>query len=474
MIPTLFIAATTVRWLTLLATAVVLGSLVLARVVVPRERPEWLEARRRLRQWTMLGATVLLVTALAELLLRAQTMSAAGLGQTIAAIPVVLARTHYGAIWIARIAGLAIILSVLVARPSWAEATALGLALAVALSTSLTGHAGDWGDLSLIVFADWAHVVAASAWTGGLLGLALLGFPNGALWPQPGAGAVARRFSRLAGVCLLFVVLSGAHNAWVQIPAVTAFWTTTYGRTLGIKLVVFVVLVGLGALNRYVVVPRLAPAPTLRGVGYRLFRLARLGLVGPSRASTRDATLQCSRYITGEAVLAVFVFGATAVLGDLPPARHAKHTQHLNESDTERGPIHVTMAELHAGGGVPKGWQFRPTPGDATRGRQVFVRLECFACHTVQGEGFPAPSHPGPDLTGMGSHHPTGYLAESIMNPNAVIVDGPGYTGPDGKSIMPDYGSSLTVGDLNDVVAYLKSLEEEPLPSEQSAPSRGR
>jgi len=192
MIPTLFIAATTVRWLTLLATAVVLGSLVLARVVVPRERPEWLEARRRLRQWTMLGATVLLVTALAELLLRAQTMSAAGLGQTIAAIPVVLARTHYGAIWIARIAGLAIILSVLVARPSWAEATALGLALAVALSTSLTGHAGDWGDLSLIVFADWAHVVAASAWTGGLLGLALLGFPNGALWPQPGAGAVAQ------------------------------------------------------------------------------------------------------------------------------------------------------------------------------------------------------------------------------------------------------------------------------------------
>jgi hypothetical protein len=58
----------------------------------------------------------------------------------------------------------------------------------------------------------------------------------------------------------------------------------------------------------------------------------------------------------------------------------------------------------------------------------------------------------------MGGHHPREYLAESILNPNAVIITGPGYTGSDGLSIMPDYRDSLTVGELIDLVAYLRGL----------------
>jgi hypothetical protein len=58
----------------------------------------------------------------------------------------------------------------------------------------------------------------------------------------------------------------------------------------------------------------------------------------------------------------------------------------------------------------------------------------------------------------MGPHHPAEYFAEAILNPNAVIVTGPGYTGSDGLSIMPDYRESLTVVELIDLVAYMKSL----------------
>jgi len=39
-----------------------------------------------------------------------------------------------------------------------------------------------------------------------------------------------------------------------------------------------------------------------------------------------------------------------------------------------------------------------------------------------------------------------------------VIVEAPGYTGPGGRSTMPDYRDSLSTGDLVDLVAYLKSL----------------
>jgi mono/diheme cytochrome c family protein len=128
-------------------------------------------------------------------------------------------------------------------------------------------------------------------------------------------------------------------------------------------------------------------------------------------------------------------------------------------------PIRTTMEALHASGGVPRGWKFLVPPGDAANGREVFVTMECFACHEVKGESFPRSAkrghEPGPELTGMGSHHPAEYFAESIINPNRVIVQGAGYTGADGLSKMPGYGDTMTVQQLVDVVAYLKSLKGE-------------
>ncbi|HSF04238.1 MAG TPA: c-type cytochrome [Methylomirabilota bacterium] len=143
--------------------------------------------------------------------------------------------------------------------------------------------------------------------------------------------------------------------------------------------------------------------------------------------------------------------------------RHTDHGVTMGTSSAAAAtPIRITMDALHAQRGVPKGWSFLFPSGDAGRGRKVFVALECFACHAVQGEDFPSASKTspdqGPELTGMGSHHPAEYFAESIVNPNRVIVLGPGFTGQDGLSKMPDYSESLTIKQLVDLVAYLKSL----------------
>jgi cytochrome c len=137
-------------------------------------------------------------------------------------------------------------------------------------------------------------------------------------------------------------------------------------------------------------------------------------------------------------------------------------TGHAAGRSAPPAPIRATMSDLHTHGGVPPGWKFLLPPGSAAEGRRVFVAMECFACHQVQGESFPQPSkmrrEKGPDLTGMGSHHPAEYFAESIVNPNRVIVEGAGYTGPDGLSIMPSYADTLTLKQLVDLVAYLTSL----------------
>ena len=121
----------------------------------------------------------------------------------------------------------------------------------------------------------------------------------------------------------------------------------------------------------------------------------------------------------------------------------------------------ITMEELHRAGGVPRGWKFTLPPGDAKTGRALFAKLECNKCHEVKPD-FPktgGAGDVGPALTGMGAHHPAEYFAQSIVDPNAVILAGPGFVGPDGRSIMPDYRDSLTFAELVDLVAYIKSLD---------------
>ncbi len=209
------------------------------------------------------------------------------------------------------------------------------LALGVALTGTLTGHAADWGDRSFSVLVDWLHAVAATAWTGGLFGLAIALSPRSAF--RIGASSellrtVARRFSRLAGYCLLVVVASGVYNAYVQVPTFASLWTTTYGAALLLKVVLALVLALLGAVNRYLVLPGLgATRPRRRG---RLRRLCRIALFGAATAQGAART-RLSRLVGREAAVAVVVFGCTAVLGESTPKTHEAHASHVGDREED-------------------------------------------------------------------------------------------------------------------------------------------
>jgi hypothetical protein len=62
----------------------------------------------------------------------------------------------------------------------------------------------------------------------------------------------------------------------------------------------------------------------------------------------------------------------------------------------------------------------------------------------------------------MGSLHPPEFLAESIINPNAVVERNKGYASADGSSKMPSYNDSLTIQETIDLVAYLRQLRPPP------------
>ena len=137
-----------------------------------------------------------------------------------------------------------------------------------------------------------------------------------------------------------------------------------------------------------------------------------------------------TRTIVGVA-LAVFALATTA--GVVGLAAQHQHGDAKKTAEPPAGSRRVTMDELHTQGGVPRGWKFTlPGGGDAAKGRQLFADLECFKCHVIKDAGFPpsgGDGKTGPELTGMGAHHPAEYFAESILAPNSVLVEGPAGSG---------------------------------------------
>lgn len=117
---------------------------------------------------------------------------------------------------------------------------------------------------------------------------------------------------------------------------------------------------------------------------------------------------------------------------------------------------------------MPPEWKFTLPQGNPTEGREVFVKMECYKCHEVKGEKFPAVAEGergvGAELSQMAGMHPVEFFAESVINPNAVVdpdAKEKGYLGTDGKSKMPNYNDLLTVKQVADLAAYLASLKGE-------------
>jgi hypothetical protein len=162
------------------------------------------------------------------------------------------------------VAALVALGSVVAVRP------ALFLALGLAVVPSVSGHALDPGVPAVNVAFDVAHVLAAAAWVGVLIGIAL-------------SGREARRATVLAAAGVVLLGVSGALRAGFELTAASQLWTTSYGKALLVKTAIV-----LGAL----------------GIGWLLRR-------GPRRRAVL------------EAAFVVAIVGVAAVLVQLRPGRNA-------------------------------------------------------------------------------------------------------------------------------------------------------
>jgi len=192
-------------------------------------------------------------------------------------------------------------------RSAQARWLALGSALGFIAAIAWTGHAGSTlGELgNLHLTADALHLIAAAAWIGGLVPLALLLAPRRRnqdfAWASLARDA-AQRFSTLGMVSVGTLLVTGIVNAWILVGSIHALIVTGYGQLLLVKLVVFAIMLGFAATNRFWLTPRLA--------------------LSSENDPQLEALRQLTRNSVAEIALGLTIFAIVGVLGTLHPAIH--------------------------------------------------------------------------------------------------------------------------------------------------------
>ena len=232
-------------------------------------------AKRWRRGWTRLIWTSLAVAALSGatwLVLLAGDIYAAPIAEVWrdGGIWTVATQTRFGEVSLIRLAAAALLAAASPgmagrsARSSW-RAGALVLAVVILIGPAWTGHAGATpgvaGEFPLA--ADALHLLAAGAWLGGLVPLAMLlaiaGQQKEPRWAAIIATAV-QRFSVLGVISVGTLLASGIANGWYQIGTFTNLFATIYGQLVLIKVALFAAMIALACVNRFYLTPRLAGA----------------------------------------------------------------------------------------------------------------------------------------------------------------------------------------------------------------------
>ncbi|HEV8461806.1 MAG TPA: copper resistance protein CopC [Gaiellaceae bacterium] len=126
---------------------------------------------------------------------------------------------------------------------------ALAASLLLLAAPTLSGHALDRNQPRVLAAViDLAHISAAAVWFGGLLALVYV-VPR-ASTDDGTRRAGARAFSSSALVAVLVLAASGLGRALTELSAVSQMWSTSYGRALIVKTALFLPLLGVGWLNR--------------------------------------------------------------------------------------------------------------------------------------------------------------------------------------------------------------------------------
>lgn len=256
------------RWLGLLAVAVALGgipfSLLVWQPAVDRARRRKqdvaaadLAMTRLLRRLILSGCTCLAAVQMGMLALQVGNAvgwpPAAGLASTLA----VLLKGRSGLLWMIRIGLIAGLAAWAWSLPRGSDRRpaswrlALALVGAIVLTISLGGHSAALGaGEGWAIAQDWLHGTAMVVWLGGLPPLwAAIARSRRQPAPSVSLPELLSGYSDMAVVCVAVLLWTGISSYRHHIDRLDLLAATTYGRALALKLVLFGLLLLVGAAN---------------------------------------------------------------------------------------------------------------------------------------------------------------------------------------------------------------------------------
>lgn len=270
-----------------LASATTVGLLVLAAFLTPEttRTNRRIDATRLAAQSAVLwvvAAAISLVTTFASL--AGYPLSNPDLPSQFASLVFGIEATSKPAISLFIAAVVAVGAAVVTTRAGMAWMAALSLVSLMPLA--LAGHSAGSSDHETAVNALAFHLVGVALWVGGLVALALMR-------PALGRdlGITVARFSTIAGVCYVLVMLSGFQSAWIRIGDLGGL-ATAYGAIIVGKTVALVLLGVAGWAQRRVMIRRLreSHADTAAFVRLVLTELTVMGVaIGLAVALSRSA-----------------------------------------------------------------------------------------------------------------------------------------------------------------------------------------
>ncbi len=309
-------------------------------VVRPSIAPTWQLGPKLTRRARGYAVVAFVFATIADLIaLAVQAFSIAGTSNPLAAVTTTLADTRYGTWWLVRVGLLLLYAASLLGaawwwpwrRRSWTMLLLVASAI-LPLPFSMVSHASaeGAGQATAIAF-DYAHLLGASIWSGGLVFLLVsLGPTIGRLTAAGRRVVLGRaipRFSLLALCAWSVIILTGFYASWLQVGNLTALTTTPYGQTLILKLILIVPLLVLGVFNLAVVTRKLRGATTEERVeGW----------------SNHFITA-----VAAEAIIVTLLLGVVGVLVGTPPGRQVLQQEAGSlkvylTSDTQTGTLYIT------------------------------------------------------------------------------------------------------------------------------------
>jgi copper resistance protein D len=225
-------------------------------------------------------------------------------------VATVLLDTDFGHVWLVRLALVAVLAAALrppyfgAPAPAWRRHAALALAVAFVAALAFAGHAAAGDGVAGVIHetADVLHLIAAAAWVGALVPLAIL---LGAAKEEsgPSALAVARvatlRFSTLGLASVGTLLATGIVSTFELVGSTAALLGTGYGRLLLVKIGLFLAMLSIATVNRVRLTPPLVAGGAAAGPALRQLRANALA----------------------EAIIGALILLIVAVLGTLPPSR---------------------------------------------------------------------------------------------------------------------------------------------------------